>query len=765
MKKWSIGAKNSSRTLQCFKSTTIRLSVKGYINQGFRVVGYNEHLVQLYYHHMSNTAINQFLNAKFPNVESLNSVDTVIHEIETAVADLNGESDRNTTCVSEVDVSEANKFLDTLRAYVKSPTEEGLGSLEDLIHRYGNVPAITYTRELLEQKLKLVKEAQIRKDFVQILDDLSDFEIFELNDLTNIASSHDERVKVYEKVAELRLQIDNFMKNASAANFHIDVNTDEMFEELESKLSDLVSSELCQTLSKSLIEAIANWDSEKTPGKSQTLSSAALSEFSLLLDIQLKAIPNYKLVAGSSSDVTLWAIDCLTDSFQKKFIYHFEGNGETNRLDKPEFAFSYIVGYLRKNIEYAKVLFAASFSRCCGGKILGSFSTWFIMSTLVPLKRKFTKEISLLLETQNSHLLSHFVTEVKKFDEEIKKEFAFMPVKGQEWAGLTNDLILSREVVWNAWLQNEKNFVNKRFEEIVDMEDAFSIDYDLVENGKTKPTKSAINLKNLLEGITINYDSLPLKFQLKFLSEVQLKLLNFYFDTLKKGVNALKSIKHVQIDGVSTLERVCRIWCSSKYIIETMDKWSNELIFVELWQSLSNESQSDTTFFESVINGYEKEIMSKIPNLIQSYFERQLNRTMKEYFQANTDWTLITEKEGNNDELEYVIQTLSTDLRYLQVTVSSVTYNSWKLLLSNTVVSYFEKNIALVNNFSPIGADKLEKDINKVVDSLDLVKSYDNYGRLMTILRVLRTGKPEFSDDKYPPVDDSELAMLIMRRR
>lgn len=189
------------------------------------------------------------------------------------------------------------------------------------------------------------------------------------------------------------------------------------------------------------------------------------------------------------------------------------------------------------------------------------------------------------------------------------------------------------------------------------------------------------------------------------------------------------------------------------------------MIFVELWQSLSNESQSDTTFFESVINGYEKEIMSKIPNLIQSYFERQLNRTMKEYFQANTDWTLITEKEGNNDELEYVIQTLSTDLRYLQVTVSSVTYNSWKLLLSNTVVSYFEKNIALVNNFSPIGADKLEKDINKVVDSLDLVKSYDNYGRLMTILRVLRTGKPEFSDDKYPPVDDSELAMLIMRRR
>ena len=714
---------------------------------------------------MSNIAINQFLNAKFPNVESLNSVDTVIHEIETTVADLSNDRDTNSSIISEVDESEANKFLNTLRAYVKSPSEKALDNLNDMINKYGNVPAITYTRELLEQKLKLIKEAQIRKEFVQILDNLNDFEIFELNDLTNIVTSHDERVKVYEKVVELRNEIDSFMKNANTANFHIDVNTNEMFEELELKLSDLVSSELSQALRKSLTEAIDSWDSEKANEKSQTLSSAALSEFSLLLGIQLKAIPNHKLVARSPLDVTLWAIDCLTDKFQKKFIYHFEGNGETNRLDKPEFAFSYIVGYLRKNVEYAKVLFAANFARCCSGKISGSFSTWFIMSTLVPLKRKFTKEISLLLETDNSHLLSHFVTEVKKFDEEIKQEFAFMPVKGQEWTGLTNDLILSRDVVWNAWLQNEKNFVNKRFEEVVNMEDAFSIDYELVENGKTKPTKSAINLKNLLEGITINYDSLPLKFQLKFLSEVQLKLLNFYFDTLKKGVNALKSIKHVELDGVSTLERICRIWCSSKYIIETMDKWSNELIFIELWRSLNNESKSETTFFESVINGYEKEIMSKIPNLIQSYFERQLNRTMKGYFQANNDWTLTTEKESSNDELDFVILTLSTDLRYLHTTVSSETHNSWKLLLSNTVVSYFEKNIALVNNFSPTGADKLEKNVNKVVHSLNLVKSYDHYGRLMSILDVLRTGKLDLSDENYPPVDDSELAMLLMRRR
>lgn len=717
---------------------------------------------------MSNAAINHFLNAKFPNIESLNSVDTVIHEIETAVAGLDNTAEVDTTSRTVLDTSKANDFLEKLRGYVKSPTEDGLDELNDLIAKYGNIPAITYTRDLLEQKLKLLKEGQIRREFVQVLDKLNDFEIFELNDITNIASSHDERVKVYEKVSELKQEINTFQKNAEAANFHIDVNITEMSEELETKLSDIVRSDLCEAFKQSLIKIVNSWDSEHELHRPQTLSSATLSEFSLLLNLQLNAMPNDKLVAGSSSDLTLWAVDCLTDKFRTKFIYHFEGNGETNRLDKPEFAFSYLVGYLRKNIEFAKVLFAADFGKCAGGRIPGSFSTWFIASTLIPLKRKFTKEISLLLETDNSQLLSHFVAEVKKFDEEVKQEFAFIPLKGHEWGGLTNDLILSRDVVWNAWLQNEKNFVNKRFEEIVQMEDAFLIDYDLVENGKTKPTKSAVNLKNLLEGITVNYDSLPLKFQLKFLSEVQLKLLNFYFDTLKKGVQALKNIKHVQIDGVSTLERICRIWCSSKYIIETMDKWSDETLFIELWQSLSNESESETTFFESVIKGYDKEIMSKIPNLINSYFERQLNRTMKGYFQENTDWTFKTGKDsndGSSNELDFVIQTLNTDLAYLRKTVSSTSYNSWKLLLSNTVISYFEKNIALVNNFSPPGTQKLEKDINKVVQSLELVKSYDHYGRLMSILHVLQTGKFDSSDEKYPPMDDSELTMLVMRRR
>lgn len=725
---------------------------------------------------MPNIEVDKFLNTKFPNLESLNEVDSVIHEIEDDISKSqndhvdNSKNEINNSYISDPPLSKANEFLNQLKDYVKNPDDESIIELNKLIEKYGRVPAITYSKELVEQKLKLIKESEIRKRFVEILDELNDFEIFELHDLSNLDKSFDEKLKIYNKVSELRDEINDFKKSSSNINFHIDVNTNELYEEIELKLNEIVTGQLSKKLKDLLIPKLNDWDSDNSKNN---LDSSTLLEFKLLLDLQLKSMQHTRMRAGST--ITFWAIDCLVRKFQNKFIFHFEGNGETNRIDKPEFAFSYIVGYLRQNINHAKFLFASYFANSCKQNypnnneinIEGSFSTWFITSILIPLRKKLTKEISFLLDSNNNHLLSHVVSEVKKFDEEVKQEFAFIPIKGEEWGGLTNDLILNRDVVWNAWLKNEKDFVNKRFQEIVEMNDAFIIEYDLVEKGQTKPTKSAINLKNLLENITSNYETLPLKFQLKFLSEVQLKLLTFYYDTLKKGVNALKSIKNVEMEGVSTLERICRIWCSSKYIIEMMQKWSNEIIFVELWKSLNNGNplQLETTFFESVIRNYEKEILDKIPSLLTKYFERQLNRTMKGYFEENSNWSLTEETTGNDNELDFVIQTLNKDQNYLQNTVSILTFNSWKLLLSNIVANYFEKNVALVNTFTPFGADKLERDVNHIFESLGLIKTFDQYKRLILISKILHDGKIVEDLTLYPVIDDSEASMLLMRRK
>lgn len=703
-------------------------------------------------------SICQFLNSKFPTVESLGSVDNVINELNNNVprsnkTDGHGEPARNANI--------SRDFLGQLKQYVEKPSQNGIDELDLLVQKYGRVPAITYAREIVVQKLVLLTEQNIRKDFVQILDEINDFEIFELKDMSE-SIDYDKKVELVSKVSSLRNDINKF-KTSHASIDTIDIG--EMYNELSAKLLKTVSTHLRDVYKASLAHQLKNWDDEQKQDRRQ-LNSSCKSEFKLLLDLQLNA-------ATPDTIETFWAIDCLLHRFFNKFIYHFEGSGETNRLDKPEFAFSYTLAYLRDNLEHAKTLFASIFANSCMNDISGSFSTWVIGSALTVVRKKFEKEIPLLLESKNGYYLSHFVAEVKKFDEEVKQEFAYLPEKGKEWNGLTYELVLSKEDVWNDWLKNEKQFVNARFAEIIAMEDAFIIEEEVVEVGKTKPTKSATNLKNLLQGITVNYDSLPLKFQLSFLSEVQLKLLNFYFDTLKRGMNALKGIKSVRVDGVSTLERICRIWCSGKYMIEMMDKWSNDTIFIELWSSLNSndsangvEGKYDTTFFESVIRGYKKEILDKIPKLVNGYFERQLNRTMKEYFQDNLDWAFESDDtSGKSTELDFVVQALWTDLSYLRNTVSTPTFNEWKLLLSDTLASYFEKNVILVNTFSRPGSMKLERDVKQMFTSLELVQTYQGYNRLMAMIQVLREGRIDTSDTSFPLLDDTILSMLQMRRK
>lgn len=677
-------------------------------------------------------ALQELVNNTFPTIESLHLVDTIITQLTDPQIPTQPLSLLSSTPTSS---ASAAKFLSTLKQLANDATPTSLEAVDTLINHYGTIPVITYTREIIVQKLELLLEKQKRSGFVEVLDKINDFEIFDVNNLSD-SLSYGNKVDMIGKVSALSEAIEKFK---------LEYNEESLSNQLSDKLDNIVSSKLKVFYIVSLTKTLKNWE--------RNVSLNAITEFKLLLHLQ---------TLSKQPPETIWALDCLLHGFKIKFEYHFQGKNETNRLEKPEFALSYATGYLQVSLPEAKSAFSAVFAETIQNTaIMGSFSTWFITSLLAVIRQKFTKEIAYLVETYNLDLLSHHIEEIKKFDQCVKFKFAYVPIKGAEWDGLTKDIVLDNNDVWNNWLQNEKKFVNTRFEEITGMENAFEIDYEIVASGHTKPTKSAVNLQNLIENITASYKSLPLKFQLKFLSEVQLKLLNFYFDTLKNGVQALKNIKSVKIDGVSTLERICRIWCSAKYMIEKMSSWSNETIFIELWASLTSEN-NNSTFFESVISGYQRDILDKIPKLLNTYFERQLNINLKEYFQENSTWTQ-TEILPISSTLSYLIQSFNYDIAYFKKTVSHATFSALKLTVSNMIASYFEKHIALSNNFTNCGVDKLANDVEYVFSSLQLVKSYESYARLQTIMHVLKHG--DVGDQAHESIDSSMVSMLQMRRR
>ena len=710
-------------------------------------------------------AIQQFLNTRLPSLDALATVDATIAEISGSEVQEQSETSAQNHNDNDNDTSLAISVLDTLRSCVRTPSVQAIKEIDTLIDQYGPVPAFTYARILVVKKHELQQRLDVERQYLHLL-----------SSVQQIGTINGTSTNICADVQSLRAELDAFseqhrnttLKTIPLSDFDVIALIDHLYTLLYGTVKSMIRPQLQETLQVK----VKSWEKTDVDVAAQT------EAFTILLQLQLSAAPP-SLVMGDTD--TIWAIDALVVEFQKKFKFHFQGKGETNRLDKPEFAFSYVSGYLSENLQRAQGMFATPFASTVANAnaitVPASFSTCFITSLLPMLRMKFSKEITMLLDMRNGHLLSHFVSEVKKFDALLIQKFAYCPTEGQEWTGLTKELVLSRDEVWSIWLSNEKQFVNDRFDEIVSMEDAFSIESDVVELGRTKPTKSSLNLKNLLEGITASYDSLPLKYQMRFLSEVQLKLLNFYFDTLKNGLSALRGIKNVHVDGVSTLERICRVWCSAKYMIEVMQMWSNELTFIELWNSLVDNDRDagsldskgyEITFFESVINGYRDDILRKVPALVKGYIERQLNRTMKDYFQTNRSWSHVqveTESEKEHEgmaDLNSAISTLNKDLRYLKATVSTATYYEWKLMISDTVASYFEKNIALANSFSRSGAEKLQLHLDHVFHRVGLVMAVDGgYGHARTVVQVLQTGQ---IDEQWPSIDDATLATLLIRR-
>lgn len=640
-------------------------------------------------------SLGSFLNAKFTLLEDLVSVDTVVKELETQRLASMGE-----TVDSENDV-----LYDRVHNLAHGCGPEALREMDDLITEYGNTPLLTFTREIVVQRTQLDAERQKVHTFTELFNKIQNFE----------TDSDDSFGLTLGRLRELKRQITSLEHN----------------ETLIRHFQSVIESKVKSSLVSSLIQELEGWDT------AAALSSKSV-HFADLIELQLMSSFEY-LEPGTAH---LWAMDCLVDSFKTKFIYHFEGQGETNRIDKPEFALTYTQTYIRQHMSLAKNILLDQFveaTKDCSSEVVPSFSSWFIASILVVLRSKFQAQMPQY--KSNGRLLSHLVSQLKNFDIDLVSEFNFVPSADKEWNGLTYDLILQDSSIWSLWLSNEKEFVNARFEEIIESPNAFTIEHEVVQDGKTKPTTSAINLKNLLEGITENYSNLPLAFQMKFLSEVQLKLLNFYFNTLKNGLSALSHIRSTSLEGVSTLERICRIFCASEFIVEMMTKWDLSLVFIQLWQSLNPDGQFKSTFFSSVIKGYQVDILNKLPKILIKYFDMQLNKCMNASNYFKTNWSSLEDCESPSQELVQVISKLQADLDYLKYTISTEALIRWKSLLARNICQYFENNLLMSFRFSKQGAHRLQMDLDHLLQQLNLTGEKLSYGKVTQITHFYQTGR------------------------
>lgn len=274
--------------------------------------------------------------------------------------------------------------------------------------------------------------------------------------------------------------------------------------------------------------------------------------------------------AGSSEYEPVLAVRCLLDPLLLRFYYHFDSDRSTNRLDKPEWFLSHMLSLLRSHSSLFDPEQGAVALLCSSEKHGTSVDTTMelLHGLLRPLRHKIESSIDLLL--QHPVLLSHTIMQVLRFDEDLRDLYPpaarQISKSGDSTVRLANSL-LSKEAVFEAWVQGERQFTSERLEDQLSSGTAWLVgdetDDDQGDSNSTwaalnqsstdpsttdadspsmKTTRSARSVVDLIDGLTARYSPLSsASQQLPFLL-IQSSLLRLYAQRLERSLDAFESL-------------------------------------------------------------------------------------------------------------------------------------------------------------------------------------------------------------------------------
>ena len=385
-----------------------------------------------------------------------------------------------------------------------------------------------------------------------------------------------------------------------------------------SNLRDIMRETLSATLSKSLEKIL--WpkkpllEGELPPSVRDTLEQGVTRLLVLhrseLQRCQEQAVERDELTEPSA----LLPLEIMAAPIRQRFAYHFSGDRPTNRLDKPEYFLSHFFDVLSQydaflNSVVQPCLWKAfkSTNVAENTAYLDATTAW-IVSLLPTLQTKLAVLVPQV--SSNPQLFSHLIHELVSFDRTLRDEWQFN-LSGAgvlPWRGLTWE-VLVRQKWFDSWLAVEKDFALARYQAIVDDPGASALDLTHNEEDKmktTKPTKAAVRLHDLLCTTVSTYRPLPSFSQkLRFLIDIHIDLLDRFHERLRSSLEAFMAMtssigRTVQgvsaadvanIQGVSGLERLCRIYGAADFLERAMRDWSDDVFFIDLWTELQNRAE------------------------------------------------------------------------------------------------------------------------------------------------------------------------------
>ncbi|OBA19321.1 hypothetical protein METBIDRAFT_46586 [Metschnikowia bicuspidata var. bicuspidata NRRL YB-4993] len=621
-------------------------------------------------------------------------------------------------------------------------------SVDKLKEKYGNLAFLSRLHSILESKESLTLQCEVLRAGATI-----EQQIIQLSGESSI-----------QEFAEIADQISN-IKGRDLISAELQTQLTTAMEYKRASLSSMLSSHLSEIKWLSATEKVTI-DSEKFKTISTLLSD--------LIRLQASdAVPQYPEV--------WWGLETLLSPFAQRFNFHFRDTSETNKLTKPEWALNYVEEFLNENLPTLEFVVGDTFLQF---EKIGAYE---ILSTVLsPVREKLESMLEVINQKISSsqddekaidrygRLLSHLIFEATTFDQRIRNSYKYNPfikeldlVPEKKWMGLTGDILLSNDkesISVNNWLNLELRLAKNRFDtEIISPKNAFEIDYEFTASSDfpesmVKPTYSAYGLSKLFDNLTSHFKTINIvKYQLKYVSQIQLVFLDQYLEELQKQFRkfneslSLKiissfmksSVKNetgsttqtVVTNGLTGLEMLTGIYCLTKFVISKMEEWAENLIYIQLWNYCQSSSEySGESIFDASINDY-KTLLSKVSNKYEEFFRKEVRGALRDYVNDST-W--------NIEDPQYVPQvslslsgfttTIPAYTSYLKRSLLDIDFTIISSKICDSYAHILLEYVITNNQFNKRGLEQLQTDIH-YLDSilkdhllLDHLHKYSNSG-------------------------------------
>ncbi|KAG9013900.1 hypothetical protein FRB93_000281 [Tulasnella sp. JGI-2019a] len=699
----------------------------------------------------SYVRLREHLDTTFPSFDELGSLDEAARSGKAEHLELKEQLDASSSLLSKQIASASTSALTSLGAanelsLTRHSLADQLSSLSErllpLTSGKGKQP-----RTLLEDMEELhaqLRNLQLTRDYLAVLERasaLSEEAVFQIQSSPSGPISTSSLTKYQE--------LQNFVSSVAEKTQRISSPSPpplKLVEYLEI-IRDRTWKDINNAVSQNLLAAAERlqWPSPISPseyGSKDPANRAAFeAAFINLLHLQT-AGENLHNVHTMGSETSpdelksllrkqgLYPLQTLLQPIALRFRYHFDGKRQTNRPDKPEWYFTHVLNLIHEHRPFMEGVVQPLLQNS-GYSDISAMDEFTRLMCNLP-SRKLKKSIQSILSLPA--LLAHTIYQTLIFDGSVRdsgfqlsrtwegKERLRLarqerdkareqrqiarhtapdkrgPEKKHqepviEWEGLT-DVIVGRREWFESWLEGEKRFTDKQFNEIISASDAWVISDDAGDNEDlesrrmvdlgTRATTSARRFKILIERVTERYSPLPqLAQKFRFLFDIQLSLLEAYLSRITGSLDAYERLsssfvrsvpgalasqvghgvdtRHMT-SGVEGLSRLVKALVSGRWIKAAMEGWGEDLFFLEMWQGIqenpvlrarvesnpwfppchSIEHETDHALFDAFVTRYDS-LSDRAEEMIANQVCSEIEGELKGYFASK--W----EKIGGQD--------------------------------------------------------------------------------------------------------------------